>query len=83
MTDRSGPPEERHGFRTNPRQIAAGVSAILLLAFILANNDEAPISFLFWEATVPLWFGLAVAAVLGGAVGFLFGGRRQKRKLRR
>lgn len=82
--ERDDPPrEERHGFRTNPRQIAGGVVAVLLVAFIIANGDQQEISFLVWTATVPLWLGLGVAALAGLAIGFLLGGRRQKRRARR
>lgn len=79
--ERDDPPhEERHGFRTNPRQIVGGVVAVVLVAFVIANGDQQEISFLFWEATVPLWLALGLSALLGLAVGFLLGGRRQKRR---
>lgn len=83
--ERADPPtrEDRHGFRTNPRQIVGGVIAVALLAFILGNRQEVRIEFFFAEVRLPLWIVLAATTLLGAAVGFLLGGRRQKRRMRR
>jgi uncharacterized integral membrane protein len=79
---RDGGTEERHGFRTNPRQIAGIVLVIALVWFVLANREETDINFFVVDVSMPLWLVLAGTALVGAAVGFLLGGRRQKRKLR-
>jgi uncharacterized integral membrane protein len=77
-----GSAEQRHGVRTNPRQIAGIVLVIALVWFILANRKPVDISFFVVEVSMPLWLVLGGTASVGAAVGFLLGGRRQKRKLR-
>jgi uncharacterized integral membrane protein len=54
-----------------PGVIALIVVGVLLLVFVLQNDDRHSINFLFWHLHVRTWFGLLVAALLGFAVGFL------------
>ena len=71
------------GFRPTRRQLVGGIVAVVLLVFIAVNNEETNVSFLFFEASLPLWVVLAVTVLLAFGVGMLFGSRRTKRKLLR
>lgn len=59
--------------RPKGRWIALGVVAVLILVFVLQNRDRANIDFLLWDVDVRIWFGLAIAVVLGFVAGFLVG----------
>lgn len=72
---------EGDGFRPTRRQIIGAVVAVALLVFIAVNNKTTDVSFVFFEASLPLWAVLAVTAVLAFGIGMLFGSRRTKRKL--
>ncbi|MCP4435481.1 MAG: LapA family protein [Actinomycetia bacterium] len=74
--------EDDEGFRPTRRQIIGAVVAVLLLVFIAVNNQTTDVSFVFFEASLPLWSVLALTAVLAFGIGMLFGSRRTKRKLR-
>lgn len=71
------------GFRPSRRQIVGGIIAVVLLVFIAVNNQTTDVSFVFFEASLPLWVVLAVTALLAFGIGMLFGSRRTKRKLMR
>jgi uncharacterized integral membrane protein len=45
----------------------------VILIFVLQNRDRANIDFLFWDVDVRIWFGLAVAVLLGFLAGVLVG----------
>jgi uncharacterized integral membrane protein len=53
--------------------IALAVVGVLILVFVLQNRDRANVDFLFWDVDVRIWFGLAIAVVLGFVAGFLVG----------
>jgi uncharacterized integral membrane protein len=55
----------------SPGVVALIVAAVLLLIFVLQNDEQRPINFLFWHFYARTWVALLVAAVLGFAVGFL------------
>jgi uncharacterized integral membrane protein len=59
--------------RGKGKWIALGVVALLIVIFVLQNRDRANIDFLLWDVDVRLWFGLAIAVVLGFLAGFLIG----------
>ena len=59
--------------RGRGKWIALLVVAALILVFVLQNRDRANIDFLFWDVDVRIWFGLAIAVVLGFLAGFLIG----------
>jgi uncharacterized integral membrane protein len=59
--------------RGRGKWIALAVVALLIAIFVLQNRDRANIDFLFWDVDVRIWFGLAVAVVLGFLAGFLIG----------
>ncbi len=66
--------------RTRPsnRTIGGIVLAVLLVVWILVNQSSVEVSFVFGSVEMPLWVALAIAAVLGAAVGFVLGRRRYK-----
>lgn len=51
--------------------------AALVIWFITANSEDANVSFMFFDAVVPLWLALAITGVGGFLVGMLFGRRRR------
>jgi uncharacterized integral membrane protein len=59
--------------RTRGKLVALLVLALVILVFVLQNRDRANIDFLFWDVDVRLWFGLAVAVLLGLVAGFIVG----------
>lgn len=63
-------------------KVIAGIAAfVLAIIFILQNTSETEISFLFWDFTVGLWFGLLIVLLLGALIGWLapkFIGRRNR-----
>lgn len=54
------------------RQIAAAVIAVVLLVFALANLEKVTVDLIFAQLTLPVFFVIAVPAVLGFGVGVLF-----------
>ena len=71
------------GFHPTRRQIVGAIVGVVLLVFIAVNNQTTDVSFVFFEASLPLWVVLAITAVLALGVGMLLGSRRTKRKLMR
>ena len=61
------------GGRRGPawRHWAFGVLGVILIVFILLNAQEVEINFIVGTATAPLIFALAIAGLLGFAVGWL------------
>jgi uncharacterized integral membrane protein len=78
-----GGADAKEPFRPSGRQIFGGVVAIVLLVFIAVNNEQTSVSFVFFEATLPLWVVLAGTALLGVGIGMMIGTRRTKAKLAR
>ena len=62
--------------------LGAIVAAAALLIFILQNTDEQKVTWLFFDATAPLWVVIVVTAVLSVALAQLviFVWRRRRRK---
>jgi uncharacterized integral membrane protein len=56
------------------------VVAVLLLVFVLQNTNEADVNFLFWDAAVPLWVVIGIAAALGFVGGWLVAWMRGRRR---
>ena len=53
------------------RRWAFAVLGVILIVFILLNSQEVEIDFIVGNATAPLIFALAIAGLLGFAVGWL------------
>ena len=60
-----------------------GIVAVLLILFVLQNDVQGPITFLFWHFQVRTWAALLVAAVLGFVAGYLICWLRRKRRIAR
>lgn len=71
--------ERREG--PSGKLIALGVVALLLLIFVIQNTDKADVDLLLWDAVLPIWLVIVIAAVLGLAAGWILGrvGRRRRR----
>ena len=64
--------EQRGGRRgAEWRPLAFGVLGVILIVFILLNSQEVEINFIVGTATAPLIVALAIAGLLGFAVGWL------------
>ena len=58
--------------RAHPvRKWAFAIIGAILIVFILLNSQEVEIDFIVATATAPLVFALAIAGLLGFAVGWL------------
>ncbi len=68
-----GVPSGQTGGRGGPawRPWAFGIIGVILIVFILLNSQEVEIDFIVGTATAPLIFALAIAGLLGLAVGWL------------
>ncbi|GAB3125821.1 lipopolysaccharide assembly protein LapA domain-containing protein [Tsukamurella serpentis] len=68
--------------------VAGAVVLLVLLAFIVQNQQNTQITLLFWEANLPLGVSLLIAAILGALTVGLAGAmrilqlRRAAKKLR-
>jgi uncharacterized integral membrane protein len=61
-----------------PKQILAGVLALVLVVFVLQNTDSTSITLLIFDVTFPLWLILSGTIVLSVGIGFLLGSRRRR-----
>jgi uncharacterized integral membrane protein len=56
---------------TNWRAWGLGVLILLVLIFIAQNSQSVRIKFLFFDASMPLIFGLLIATILGVLIGYV------------
>lgn len=64
----------------SPKQIAALVAGVLAVIFIFQNTATGRIHFLFMSFEAPVWIFFAVLLLVGAAFGWVFRGRRDKKK---
>jgi uncharacterized integral membrane protein len=57
----------------HPAFIAGVVLALALLAFVVQNTDDVPITFLFWDTSKPLWLLLLITSALAIGASEVFG----------
>ena len=69
MADRGDLQPQRK--ETNWRAWGLGVLIVLVLIFIAQNSQSVQVKFLFFDASMPLIFGLLIAAVLGILIGYI------------
>jgi uncharacterized integral membrane protein len=71
--------ERREG--PSAKLIGLGVVALLLLVFVIQNTDKADVDLLLWDAVLPIWLVIVIAAALGLAAGWILGrvGRPRRR----
>ena len=67
MADRGNlqPPKKETNWR------AWGLGVLILLIFIAQNSQTVKIKFLFFDASMPLIFGLLIAVILGVLIGYI------------
>jgi uncharacterized integral membrane protein len=75
-------PLQTQGRRIDLGVLAAIVAAAAMLIFILQNTDEEEVTWLFFDASAPLWVVIVVTAVLSVALSqfVLFVWRRRRRR---
>lgn len=77
---------ERRGWSVRPGVVVALLVAAALVVFVVQNDTEVPVSWLFVEVNGPLWAVIIVAAVagavLGEVVGWVVGHLRRRRRRR-
>lgn len=56
---------------TNWRAWGLGVLIVLVLIFIAQNSQSVQVKFLFFDASMPLIFGLLIATILGVLIGYV------------
>ncbi len=69
-----------------PGVVIALVVAAALIVFVVQNDSEVPVTWLFIEVNGPLWAVIIVAAAAGAVLTELLGwvvGRRRRRRRRR
>lgn len=69
MADRRDPQLPKK--ETNWRAWGLGVLIVLVLIFIAQNSQSVKIKFLFFDASMPLIFGLLIATILGVVIGYV------------
>ena len=67
-------------WRPNSRQVFGSIVLVVLLVFAFVNLEKAKIDFVFSQVTIPIFFVIAVPALLGFAVGMLFQRHQDRRR---
>lgn len=60
--------------------ISAAVIAVALVAFVVQNRSDTEVTWLFIEATSPLWIVIVVAAVAGAVLSEVLGWLLRRRR---
>jgi uncharacterized integral membrane protein len=77
---REGPKRVDPGWRPNAREVFGVVVLVLILVFALVNLEDAKIDLIFGEVTLPIFFVIAVPALVGFIAGLFFQHRRERRR---
>jgi uncharacterized integral membrane protein len=72
---------QKEGVRTGV--VVLGIVVVLLVIFILQNDQQGPIDFLFWHFKVRIWAALLITTVLSFVAGYLTSWLRRRRRLAR
>ena len=78
MADRGDLQPQRK--ETNWKAWAFGVLVVLVIIFIALNSQKVTVKFLFFDATMPLIFALAITTVLGMVIGYVWPVVRRHRR---
>jgi uncharacterized integral membrane protein len=76
---RDGPKRVEPGWRPTAREILAVLVVVLILVFALVNLEDAKIDFVVDQVTIPIFFVIAVPALVGFVSGLLFQHYRERR----
>jgi len=73
-----GPKRVEPGWRPTAREILAVLVVVLILVFALINLEDAKIDFVFGQVTIPIFFVIAVPALIGFVSGLIFQHYRER-----
>jgi uncharacterized integral membrane protein len=62
--------------------VALGIVVVLLLIFVIQNTDKSEVDLFLWDANVPIWLVIVIAAALGFVGGWVVALLRRRRKSR-
>jgi uncharacterized integral membrane protein len=73
---RSGGASE--GWRPTGRQIVAAIGILVVLILAIANLEDATVDFVFGDVTLPLFFVIVAAGLIGVLVGWVLARRHHR-----
>jgi uncharacterized integral membrane protein len=73
-----GPKRVEPGWRPTAREILAVLVVVLILVFAFINLEDAKIDFVFGQVTIPIFFVIAVPALIGFVSGLIFQHYRER-----
>jgi uncharacterized integral membrane protein len=65
-------------WRPSGRQVGAGIGALIVLVFALANLEDANVDFVVADVTLPLFFVVVGSALIGAVAGALLSRHRHR-----
>ena len=77
---REGPKRVEPAWRPTVREILGVLVVVVILVFALVNLEDARIDFVFDQVTIPIFFVIAVPALVGFVGGLLFQHYRERRR---
>ncbi len=84
MTDeRSSLPPLPDPVQTRPavvKTLIAAMIAALFIGFLLQNNEDTSVAFLWWEGSLPKWLILVISSLTGIVIWELAGYLRRRRR---
>lgn len=67
------------GWRPSAREVFAIVVVVIVLVFALVNLEDARVDLVIGEVTIPIFFVIAVPALIGFVSGLIFQHYRERR----
>jgi uncharacterized integral membrane protein len=77
---REGPKRVEPGWRPTAREVLGVLVLVLILVFALVNLEDAKIDLVVDQVTLPIFFVIAVPALIGFVAGLLFQHYRERRR---
>jgi uncharacterized integral membrane protein len=77
---REGPKRVEPGWRPTAREVLGVLVLVLILVFALVNLEDAKIDLVVDQVTLPIFFVIAVPALIGFVAGLLFQHHRERRR---
>ncbi len=78
MNERRNQSGRSGAWRPSGREVVAGIGAVIVLVFAIANFEDAKVDFVFADVTLPLFFVIVGSALIGAIAGALFSRRRHR-----